>query len=388
MKHHLLLCGALLTILPAAPVTAADTISAARAPFGTSATGESVELITLRNDHGMSLRFSTRGGTITEINVPDRNGKVENVVLGRPDFAAWDRSGGFNSVIGRFANRIGRGGFTLDGHFYAIKGADPRTNVVIHGGPDSFGSQLWKAEVFERPGVAGATLHYISADGDNGFPGALDVTMTYTLDNNNVVRLEYRASTSKPTVINLTNHAYFNIGGAASGPVNDQLLQVFASRWTPTDDAQVPTGIIASVAGTPFDFREPARVGDRLYSTHPQMLLARGLDHNFVLDTSVGTSTGTGPQVAARLTDPHSGRTMEVRTTEPGVQIFSANGFNGGQLGANNRTLRQGDALAFETQHFPDSPNKPNFPSTVLRPGETFHSITEYAFSNVGIPSN
>jgi aldose 1-epimerase len=368
----------LVAALIAAPGLAA---TAQTAEFGTSAAGQVVHLITLRNDNGMSVRFSTRGGTITEILAPDRSGTFTNVVLGKADFAAWDRGGSFNSVVGRFANRIAGGGFTLDGTFYKLP-ANATTNIAIHGGPNGLANRLWTAKTFEQPGRSGAVLRYVSPDGDNGYPGELGVTMTYTLTNDNVLRLDYEAVTSKPTIINLTNHSYFAIGGYDSGPVYDQVMQVFAESYTPTDDKQIPTGEIAPVAGTPFDFRTPKRVGEALYSTHPQMLLARGLDHNFVLSGSAGGKLA----VAARLLDPRSGRQMEVRTTEPGVQIYTANNFNGSQLGANGRTLRQSDGIAFETQHFPDSPNKPNFPNVVLRPGESFRSTTEYAFSTDARP--
>jgi aldose 1-epimerase len=371
--------GLAAAVLAVAPAQAA---TVTRAVFGTSADGEVVEQISLVNDHGMTVRFLTRGGAFTEIDVPDRNGKIANVVLGLPDFAAWDRGGAFNSVVGRYANRIDHGGFTLDGTFYKLAGVNPKTQVAMHGGPHGFGSRLWKAETFDHGDSVGAVLSYVSADGENGYPGALSVTMTYTLTSDDVLRLDYRATTTKPTVVNLTNHTYFNIGGYASGPVYDQLLQVFASHWTPTDARQIPTGEIASVAGTPFDFRKPVRVGDRVYSTDPQMMLAKGLDHNFVLDKPADGALS----VAVRLHDPKSGRQLEVRTTEPGVQVYSANNFNGSMAGANGRTLRQGDGLAFETEHFPDSPNKPNFPSTVLRPGQQFHSITEFAFSTDAHP--
>jgi aldose 1-epimerase len=360
------------------PVWAAE---ASRSPFGTSAAGETVEIITLKNKGGMIVRFSTRGGAILEIGAPDRKGARNNVVLGHPDFAAWEKAGSFNTVVGRFANRIGGGGFTLDDVFYKLAGANPN-NVVLHGGPGGFASRLFMTETFESPTAAGATMTYVSADGENGFPGELTLEMTYTLTEESVLRLDYVATTTKPTVVNLTNHTYFNIGGYDSGPVYDQVMQVFASRLTPTDAHQVPTGEIATVEGTPFDFRKPTRVGERIYSTDPQMLLARGIDHNFVLDRQ----PGGGLSVAARLTDPKSGRQMEVRTTEPGVQIYTSNFMNGAALGANGRTLRQGDAIAFETQHFPDSPNKPSFPTTVLRPGETFRSTTEYAFSTDATP--
>lgn len=373
MIRRLILGAALAAI--ATPAAAAPT--ATKSVFGTAQDGRQVELVTLRNDAGMVVKFSSRGGTITEISVPDRKGRMANVVLGVDGFAAWERMGGFNSIIGRYANRIAGGGFTLDGTFYKIAGANPNNNVVLHGGPNGFSNRLYAIETFQRGGRAGATMTYVSADGENGFPGELTLKVTYSLANDNVLRIDYEATTTKPTVVNLTNHAYFTLGGQGSGPVYDQLLQVFASRWTPTDQNQVPTGEIAPVDGTPFDLRKATRIGDAVYSSHPQMLLGRGLDHNFVLDRPQPDALG----LAVRLTDPKSGRQMEVRTTEPAVQIYSANGFMGQLVGAGGRTIRQSDGIAFETEHFPDSPNKPNFPSTVLRPGQTFRSTTEFAFS-------
>jgi len=296
-------------------------------------------------------------------------------------FDAWERMIGFNSIIGRYANRIGGGGFTLDGVFYKLP-ANPTTQVTLHGGFPGFAGQLFAVDIFEREGAAGATLTYVSPDGDNGFPGEVTLKVTYSITNDNVLRLAYAATTTKPTVVNFTNHAYFTLGGHDSGPVYDQMLQVFASRWTPTDEQQVPTGEIRPVANTPFDFRKPVRIGARIYSSDPQMMLAKGLDHNFVLD---GPS-GAAPRVAARLADPRSGRQLEVRTSEPGVQIYTANNLLGTIVADDGLTMRQSDAIAFETEHFPDSPNKPGFPSTVLRPGETFRSVTEYAFSTDATP--
>ncbi len=373
MVRALLFVAAIATLA----TNSAGAVSASRAPFGVSATGETVEVITLRNDTGTTVRFSTRGGTFLAIETPDRQGRIDNVVLGQPDFGAWEEAGSFNSVVGRYANRIAGGGFTLDGVFYKIDGASPTNNVVLHSGRNGFSSRLWQAQTFERGGVAGADLTYVAADGEGGFPGELTVRMTYSLNNAGDLRLEYRATTTKPTVVNFTNHSYFNIGGYASGPIYDEILQVFASRYTPTDARQVPTGVLAPVAGTTFDFRTPVRIGERVYSTDPQMLFGRGLDHNLVLDGEPGVAV----PLAARLYDPKSGRRMEVRTTEPGVQVYTSNNFTGGTAGANGRTLRQGDAIAFETEHFPDSPNRPEFPSTVLRPGSVFHSITDYVFS-------
>jgi aldose 1-epimerase len=315
----------------------------------------------------------TRGGAIIEISTPDRRGKITNVVLGAANFLAQE---GFNSIVGRYANRIGGGGFTLDGVFYKLP-TEPGTDVSLHGGRGGFGTKLWKATSWKRPGAAVLRLYYVSPDGENGFPGELTVEVTYTLDDLGVLELDYQATTTKPTVLNLTNHTFFNLGGHESGPIYGHWLQVFADRWTPTDEYQVPTGEIATVAGTPFDLRRPALIRERIYSTYPQMVLARGFDHNFVLQKPSNHVLAA----AARLWDPLSGRQLEVRTTEPGVQIYTANHFTGASLAADARTLRQGDGITFETQHFPDSPNKPTFPTTVLRPGEVFRSTTQFIFS-------
>jgi len=362
----------------AAAMLAAGSAQAAtvtRSVFGTAADGQTVYLFTLKNHHGMTVKFSTRGGSIVEIDAPDRKGVEDNLVIGKADFAGWES--GANAILGRYANRIGGGGFTLDGTFYKLSGPNPKTNVVIHGGTDNYFHKLWKGEAFQHGDEAGATLSLVSPDGESGFPGELTIKVNYSLDEHNRLKLEYWATTTKPTVINLSNHANFNIGGYDSGPVYNQVLQVFASHYTPTDAAQVPTGEIAPVAGTPFDFRKPTELLQRLYSNDPQMMIGKGLDHNFVLDKPPGAK---GPVLAAKIYDPKSGRRMAVFTTEPGVQIYSSNGV-GNALGQNNRPIRQSDGLSFETQHYPDAPNKPNFPTTTLRPGETFHSVTEYVFS-------
>lgn len=344
--------------------------------FGVAKNGAPVQLVTLRNARGMSVRFSARGGAIVEVTVPDRTGKLDNVVLGRENFDAWEKAGGFNTVVGRYADRIDKGSFTLDGQLYKLDGLNPRTNLVIHGGPTGFGGRLWTVVTFQRGREAGATLDYLSPDGENGYPGNLKVRMTYTLTDDNVLRLEYHATTDKPTVVNLTNHAYFNLGGAGSGPIYDHRLQVFAARYAPQDTRQVPTGELEPVGGTPFDFRTPARVGDRIYAAHPQLLLAKGLDTSFILEPK-----GHGLTLAARLNDPKTGRRMEVRTTETTLRIYAANNLDGTTIGANGRTLRQSDGICLETEHLPDSPNQPAFPSTTLRPGQTYSTITEYAFS-------
>jgi aldose 1-epimerase len=347
-----------------------------RQPFGQTPDGRTVEVFTLRNERGMRVRFLTRGATIVEISAPDRDGKFANVALGVKNFMALDDPGDwFNSILGRYANRISNGGFTLDGRFFPLK--SNVGNVVLHGGPAGFSAKLWSATILDQPAHA-VRLRYVSPDGENGFPGELTVTVTYSLDEANVLQLQYEATTTKPTVVNLSNHTFFNLGGHAAGPVYGEWLQVFADRWTPTDAALVPTGQAVTVAGTPLDFRQPTPLGAHVYSADPVIMMAHGLDHNLILDPP---PRAAALRLAARLWDPPSGRQMEVRTSEPGLQLYSGNGFNGEIVADDGRTLRQGDGLTFETQHFPDSPNKPDFPSTVLRPGEVFRSTTQFAFS-------
>jgi aldose 1-epimerase len=370
----------LIAAMAAAPLPAAAEPTAEIADFGQAEDG-TVKLVTLRNDNGMVVRISSRGGTITEILVPDRDGNFGNVVLGVTGFEAWEKLIGFNAITGRYANRIGNGGFTLDGTFYPLPG-NPNTKVTLHGGFPSFAAKLFETRLEPAGERAGATFRLVSPDGDNGFPGELTLDVTYSLGNDDTLRLDYTATTTKPTVVNLTNHAYFNLGTHRGGPVYDHVLQVFASRWTPTDEHQVPTGELRPVEGSPFDFRQPRRLLETIYSTDPQVLLARGLDHNFVIDGHDGHSL----RPAVRLWDPESGRQLEVRTTEPGVQLYSTNGIGGTIDAGDGMTIRQSDALAIETQHFPDSPNKPHFPSTTLRPGETFRSTTEFAFSTDRTP--
>ncbi len=372
MKRLIKLASPLLAVAVPLLAGAAQAGTATRTLFGTGADGVRVDAITLANKGGMRVTILTRGGAITDIQMPDRAGRFDNVTITQPDFAAWNRGGAFNTIVGRFANRIGGGGFNLDGTFYKLP-ANPETGVTIHGGRGGWSSKIWSASEFETATSSGVTMALTSPDGDNGFPGQVATTVRYTLGDDNVLRLDFSATTDKPTVVNLTNHLYFALG---SGSVDGQMLELASSHYTPTDARQIPTGEIADVAGTPFDFREPRQIGAALRTAHPQMQLARGIDHNFVIDGSPGTL-----RLAARLHDPASGRRVEVRTTEPGMQIYTANGMNGTQLAAGGRALRQGDAIAFETQHYPDSPNKPEFPSTVLRPGETLRSTTEFRFS-------
>jgi aldose 1-epimerase len=351
----------LLSVLLAAGVT--------QQPYGTLSTGEKVERYTLTNAPGASVGILTLGGIIDEIRVPDRKGEYRNIALALPDLAAYEARPNFGSILGRYAGRISGGGFTLDGQRFALS-KDPQA-IISHGGKPGFGARVWRAEPCVPKGCSSVTLRYLSPDGENGFPGALDVAVTYTLTKDNALRLDYAASTSKPTVLNLSHHLYLNLAGGTAGSADDQRIQVNSSRFSELDAKRIPTGAARGVHETPLDLRRGPRIGDRVGSTHPQMIIGRGFDHNFVLD---------GKPVAACAYDPGTGRTLELRTDRPGLQFFTGNGFDGTLIGAGGRAIRQGDGFALETQHFPDSPNRPEFPSTVLRPGATFRSTTTYRF--------
>jgi aldose 1-epimerase len=341
--------------------------------FGTTREGAAVHVFTLTNNHGMRAQVLDYGGIICDVEAPGRGGKLANVILCQKDLAGIEASGPMSALTGRYANRIGHG-FTLDGRHYDLQ-ANP-AGVTLHGGRPAYSTRVLETKAsFKTATTAGVTLKLVSPDGDQGFPGALTVEVTYTLTDNNDFRIDYRATTDKPTVLNLTNHTYYNLAG--SGNVENQVMTVMADQVTPTDAFQVPTGEFTPVAGTAFDFRTPKPIGRDLRSSEPQMLIGRGYDHNYVLKKSKAGAL----ELAATLSDPVSGRTLELSTTEPGVQVYSANNLNGGAVNALGLTMRATDALALETQHFPDSPNKANFPSTVLRPGETYASTTLMHFT-------
>lgn len=340
-----------------------------RTLYGAKQDGEAVHATTLTNANGLSATILDMGGTITAIRIPGRDGRSCNVVLGLQDLAAYETSGWWNCLIGRYANRL-KNGFFLDGRHYPL--VQNPNGVTLHGGrEESWGRRVWETVSADDSTLA---LRLISPDGDQGFPGTLTVNVIYTLTDDNALQLDYQAVTTAPTPVNLTNHIYFNLAG--EGPVTRQLLTLNADHITPTDDLQIPTGVIAPVAGTAFDFRKPKPVGADVDSTEAQMALARGYDHNFVLN-----KTGPGAlDLAARMEDPGSGRILEVLTTEPGMQVYSTNNVNGSQVNAAGQVIQPRDGLALETQHFPDSPNKPGFPGTILRPGETFRSTTLFRF--------
>ncbi|WP_345814153.1 aldose epimerase family protein [Paraburkholderia sp. PREW-6R] len=371
------LVGALL--LAASCSTLAATLS--QQPYGTTADGEAVTRYTLRNARGLTISFLSYGGIICEIFAPDRDGHTANIALGFSNLADYEKYNGdihFGALIGRYANRIAGGRFTLDGNRYSLPVNDPPN--TLHSGPRSFDTKVWTVKPVQTERGAGAELTYVSPDGENGFPGRLTTHVTYTLTDDNVFRIDYRATTDKPTVVNLTNHTYFNLAGEGSGTIERQTIQIAAARYTPTDATSIPTGELASVMGTPLDLRRQTVIGEHLRSPFQQMLYARGFDHNWVLDKQAGADR-SAPQFAARAIDPASGRVLELYTTQPGLQLYTGNSLLGNVVGSSGKTYRQSDGFALEAEHFPDSPNQPSFPSTVLRPDQTFHEVTEWHFS-------
>ncbi|MFF8289583.1 aldose epimerase family protein [Streptomyces sp. NPDC016309] len=343
--------------------------------FGRLADGTKVHRWTLENG-GTRLKVLSYGGIVQSLETPDRRGRYANVSLGFDDLDAYVSSSPFfGALIGRYGNRIGGGRFTLDGTEYRLSVNDGPNS--LHGGAQGFDKRVWDVEPFsDRTGV-GLVLRYVSADGEMGYPGTLRVTVTYTLTPRGDWRVDYAATTDRATVVNLTNHTYYNLAGEGSGDVLGHELRLAASRYTPTDATLIPTGELVPVAGTPFDFRRAKTIGEDIRTAHPQLVLAQGYDHNWVLDKGVTAR----PLPFATLRDPGSGRTMTIATTEPGVQFYSGNFLDGTLAGPSGRTYRQGDGLCLETQHFPDSPNRPAFPSTVLRPGRTYRSTTVHGFS-------
>ncbi len=359
----------------ATPVGAAGVASE---PFG-EVDGQAVEVYTLTNASGMQISILTYGATVQSIMVPDRDGNMGNVALGFDNIEDYDTiSPYFGSIVGRYANRIAEGTFTLEGETYELAiNNDPNT---LHGGDEGFDNAIWTAEEGDSADGPSVMMSYTSPDGEEGYPGTLEVSVTYTLTDNDEIRIDYVATTDALTVINLSNHTYFNLAGEGSGTIYDHELQLNASNFTPVDETLIPTGEIAPVAGTAFDFTTPHPIGERIRdASDDQIMIGLGYDHNFVLDREA--SDDTTMIEAGQVMDPATGRIMTISTTEPGIQFYSGNFLNGAISGPGGQAYRQGDGFALETQHFPDSPNQPDFPSTELRPGEEFTSTTVYAFS-------
>jgi aldose 1-epimerase len=360
---------------PAAAGERPSALSVTREPYGSTADGTAVELFTLTNANGMVVRFTSYGGIITSVEVPDRQGEFDNVTLGFDSLEGYQGDHPyFGALIGRFGNRIAGGRFTLDGQTYQLATNDGPNH--LHGGPEGFHRAVWQVEPFQTDSAAGAVLSYVSRDGEEGYPGTLTTRVTYTLNDRDELAFEYHATTDRATPVNLTQHAYFNLAGDGRRDILDHELMLNASRFTPVDSTLIPTGQLAPVANTPFDFTQPTPIGARIDGDHEQLRHGGGYDHNWVLDRQ-----GEGLSLAARLRDPASGRVMEVFTTEPGIQFYSGNFLDGSITGTDGNVYHHRYGLALETQHFPDSPNQPSFPSTVLRPGSEYTSKTVYRFS-------
>jgi aldose 1-epimerase len=347
--------------------------------YGVLSDGTAIDRFILANRRGMRVAVITYGGIVTSIDVPDRAGNFRNVVLG---FDALDGyfalSPYFGAIIGRYANRIARGRFSIDGIEYAVPTNDGPNS--LHGGHRGFDKVVWKeVEAGETADGAHLLLHHLSPEGDEGYPGNLKSSVQYTLNESNELRIEYAAETDRPTIVNLTNHSYFNLAGAGAGDALGHELMINADAFTPVDATSIPTGEIRPVAGTPFDFRQATTIGARIRAADDQLGITRGYDHNWVLRRSDAHSLS----LAARVVEPRAGRVLEIHTTEPGLQFYSGNLLDGRIVGTGDVRYRQSDGFCLETQHFPDSPNHPSFPLTVLRPGETYRTATVFRFSTV-----
>ena len=339
--------------------------------------GTPVEMVTLKNKSGMEVQAIAYGGIITSLKVPDRNGKLGDVVLGfdqSHQYFADPPPPFFGAIVGRYGNRIAKGEFALDGKKYPLVTNNGPNH--LHGGNKGFDKVLWSVSTTETSDAASAIFTRTSPDGEEGYPGSLAVRVTYSLTEKNELIVHYHATTDKPTVVNLTQHSYFNLAGEGLGDILGHQLTLNADRYTPVDDTLIPTGELAPVAGTPFDFRKPTAIGERINQDNPQLKNGKGYDHNWVLNRK-----GTGLEPAARLTDPKSGRTLEIATTEPGIQFYSGNFLDGTIKGKNGHVYGHRTGLCLETQHYPDSPNQKNFPSTELRPGKAYDSRTIFTFS-------
>ncbi|MHB0777630.1 aldose epimerase family protein [Halomonas sp. WWR20] len=354
-----------------------------QATFGTLPDGREVEVYRIANINGIEMRVINYGGTIVSLRTPDIAGQFDDIVLGFDSLEKYlsdtyrDANPYFGALIGRYGNRIAGGKFSLNGQTYELATNDGPNH--LHGGEQGFDKVLWQAEPFENDQGRGVVLTYTSADGEEGYPGKLKTQVTYTLTDADELDIQYRATTTQATPVNLTQHSYFNLEGEGSGSILDHYLIINAEAFTPVDETLIPTGEIRPVAGTPFDFTQPTPIGERIEQDNQQLTYGKGYDHNFVLARE--SSADDSLVLAARVWEPDSGRLLEVSTTEPGLQFYSGNFLTGDLTGKRGKPYRHRSGFALETQHFPDSPNQENFPSTILEPGDTYHSRTVYAFS-------
>jgi aldose 1-epimerase len=356
---------------PAEPMTHPPTLT--RQPFGAMPDGTAVELFTFTNSHGVEVRIINLGATVASIRTPDRQGQLGDVVLGFDSLDGYLHNAPFfGVVVGRYGNRIAKGRFALDGHAYTLATNDGENH--LHGGLKGFDKGVWTPEIVDAAGVPSLKLQYVSQDGEEGYPGTLTATVTYTLTDDNALKIAYAATTDRKTVVNLTNHSYFNLAGR--GDVLSHELTIDADRFTPVDKGLIPTGELTPVAGTPFDFTTPHAIGARIDAKDQQIEYGHGYDHNFVLNKPLGAFGA-----AATAYDPSSGRVLTVSTSEPGVQFYTGNFLDGSVRGKGGQAYQRRSAFCLETQHYPDSPNHPAFPSTVLEPGQRYETTTVFAFS-------
>lgn len=351
--------------------TEQDTAMVETESFGKTKEDAEVTLFTVTNKNGLVLKMIDYGATVVSVETPDKDGKSENITLGFDKVDGYlERHPYFGSTVGRYGNRIAKGKFKIGDEEYTLAVNNGENH--LHGGVKGFDTVMWKGEQVETADGAGVKFTYTSADGEEGYPGQLDVTVTYLLTNNDELRIDYWAKTDKPTVVNLTNHNYWNLGGQGSGQILGHELMLNCDKYLPIDATSIPTGEVADVAETPFDFREPHAIGDQINKLKQDPHTTKGYDHCYVINGEAGTL-----RLAAQVTDPASGRTMEIHTTEPAIQFYSGNFLDGSEAGNN---FNQHDAFCLETQHYPDSPNQPEFPSTLLEPGETYKSTAVHKF--------
>jgi len=382
MKKVPHLTGLALALLMSSVAAHAAGLSNQRSSFGTLADGTPIEKYTLTNSHGMKVGVITYGAVLQSVIVADKHGKLDDVLLGfdnAKDYQAKNNDPHFGATIGRYGNRIADGTFSLDGHTYKIPlNAGPN---AMHGGPEGFDTHVWKAVPTHVKGSVGVTLSYVSPDGQMGFPGALSTQVTYSLDDKDELRIQFHATTTKPTVLNLTNHGYYNLAGEGNGTILDEVATIHASHYTPVSAKLIPTGELAPVAGTPVDFLKPTVIGTHIKDDNQQLKYAEpkegGFDFNYVLDTK-----GDLSKPAVEITDPQSGRRLQLFTTQPAVQFYTSNSLNGSIAGKGGKLYPHWGAFALEAEHYPDSPNHPAFPSTRLNPGQTFAQTTVLKFSH------
>jgi aldose 1-epimerase len=370
MKNSLILIAMVLIFSCTKPTS--QPVLVDEASFKTEHDGKTMELFTLKNANGLIAQITNYGGKVINLWTPDKNGDFADIVIGYETSAEYLNTTEiyYGTLIGRYGNRIADGQFTLNDSVYTL--AKNNGENHLHGGIKGFNNVVWDAKKLDDQTLE---LTYLSVDGEEGYPGNLNVKVVYKLTNDNELKVEYWATTDKPTPINLTQHSFFNLKGAGNGDVNDHIMQIMADAYTPVDSTLIPTGEIANVDGTPFDFRTPTTIGARINDDHIQMKYGNGYDHNWVLNKAEG-----GLTYAAKVVEPASGRTLEVYTNEPGMQFYGGNFMTGNDTGKGGKVFAFRGAFCLETQHFPDSPNKPQFPSTILNPGEEYYSVCVYKF--------